>query len=669
MELADGNIQLARGSCDHMPDKSKMLKERGEPDDGADEKLVTEGSALKTNKDASEVKFISVDSQNGDAKIDIENMKIAFAGMGKEELMKFANDPFWVRLRLFLFISFWLLWVAMLAGAVTIIVMAPKCAAPAPLKWWEQSPLYQVFVPAFKDGEESRDGTGDLEGLQSKLDYIDYLGVKGVALSSLLKVSAGGSEEAVEDFKDIDPRYGTLEDFKSLIGSLKSKGLHLVLSLVPNHSSKKHPWFVQSEKNDTQYKDYYVWSSGPPKYSEDGTPLPPNNWVSVKGRGSAWEWSEVRKAFYLHQFHVDEPDLNFANPAVVEEFKEIFKFWLDLGVSGFQLEKVEYLLEDPSRQDEAISLSPGGTHDEYNFYSHTRTINQPGIVDILAEWKKVIQNNTDGTKMLSVLGSLSLDALVDKNGNTSDIPVDLLQTNMGFDQLKNGFTAPDLDKTIQKYLDKVPVDTRPTWLLSTSVSSRVASRLSHDYVDGLNMIAMLLPGTPITLYGEEIGMEDASSGEHPARCVMSWSNATYAGFSDVVPVYQTSKNYETVNVKAQTETAGSSLSLYRELNEARSTPSIMYGTREFAVIGNNTVYAFTRIKSGNPGYLVAFNTADEEVTVSFSKLKYVPEELNVLMKSSNFDSTRIKAKSKLNRDSVVMSARGALVTTFVPKLE
>jgi len=164
MELADGNIQLARGSCDHLPDKSRMLKESGETGDEADEKMFTEDSALKTNKDASEVKFISVDSQNGDAKIDIENMKIAFAGMGKEELMKFANDPFWVRLRWFLFISFWVLWVAMLAGAVAIIVIAPKCTAPPPLEWWEKSPLYQVFVPAFKDGEKLRDGTGDLEG-------------------------------------------------------------------------------------------------------------------------------------------------------------------------------------------------------------------------------------------------------------------------------------------------------------------------------------------------------------------------------------------------------------------------------------------------------------------------------------------------------------------------
>lgn len=164
-ELADGGIQLTeKESGDHLPDKSRALKENGEPDDGADEKLVREDGALKTSKDASEVKFISVDSQNGDAKIDIENMKIAFAGMGKEELMKFANDPFWVRLRWFLFIFFWLLWAAMLAGAIAIIIMAPKCAAPAPLKWWEQSPLYQVFLPAFKDGGEIQDGTGDLKG-------------------------------------------------------------------------------------------------------------------------------------------------------------------------------------------------------------------------------------------------------------------------------------------------------------------------------------------------------------------------------------------------------------------------------------------------------------------------------------------------------------------------
>ena len=158
-EVSEGNIQMAeKGSNgEHLPQSSRVEKQNGDTEDGADEKLVG-----KMNKDVPEVKFTTTDTQNGDAKIDIE--KIAFVGMGKEELMKFANDPFWVRLRWFLFILFWLIWAAMLAGAIAIIVMAPKCAAPAPLKWWEQSPLYHVFLPSFKDGNEQQDGVGDFKG-------------------------------------------------------------------------------------------------------------------------------------------------------------------------------------------------------------------------------------------------------------------------------------------------------------------------------------------------------------------------------------------------------------------------------------------------------------------------------------------------------------------------
>ncbi|XP_069688712.1 probable maltase [Periplaneta americana] len=670
-DMADGNIQLVeKQSGDHLPENSTMLKENGEPDDGAEEKLVAEDGALKTNKDASEVKFISVDSQNGDAKIDIENMKLAFAGMGKEELMKFANDPFWVRLRWFLFIFFWLLWAAMLAGAIAIIVMAPKCAAPAPLKWWEQSPLYQVFVPAFKDGGEKQDGRGDLKGLQSKLDYIGGLGIKGVAISPILKLSEGGPDEAVEDFKDVDPKFGTLAEFDALLSAMKDKGLHLVMSFIPNHTSKKHPWFVSSEKNEVEYRDYYVWSSGSGSFDPDGKRKPPNNWKSVTG-DSAWTWSDVRKAFYLHQFSVDEPDLNFTNPSVIEEFKDIFKFWLDRGVSGLQLEKVEYLLEDPKKQDESINRQPGPIHDEYEFYLHTKTLNYPGIVDVLLEWKSIFQNYTDGSKMFSIAGNLSIDSIVDKTSNSSRVAVDMLQTSILFSHLKNGFTASELNRTVFKYFEKLPGGVRPTWQLSSSVSSRVPSRLSADYVDGLNMVAMLLPGTPITLYGEEIGMEDASSKvKNPARCVMSWSNATNAGFSESEsPAYPTSSNYEYANVEAESETSGSSLSVYKELVTARNSPSIMYGDREYAEISNGTVFAITRIKSGNPGYVVAFNTEDEEVTVSLNKLKHIPEELTVLIVSSNFNITGVKAKSKLNRDSVRLSARGALVATFVPHLE
>lgn len=137
------------------------------PDDDAGEKLVSNEvkNGHKSSKEKTiEVKYMTPDSQNGDAKIDIENLKTAFAGMGKEELMKYANDPFWVKVRWFLFILFWLVWIAMLVGAIAIIVLAPKCAAPSPREWWEQSPLYQIDVRTFKDGSDPQDGIGDLKG-------------------------------------------------------------------------------------------------------------------------------------------------------------------------------------------------------------------------------------------------------------------------------------------------------------------------------------------------------------------------------------------------------------------------------------------------------------------------------------------------------------------------
>ncbi|KAJ9596102.1 hypothetical protein L9F63_012686, partial [Diploptera punctata] len=360
-EISEGNIQLAeKGSNgEHLPQSSNTLKENGDKDDGAAEKLVG-------TKDTPEVKFTSTDTQNGDAKIEIE--KIAFVGMGKEELMKFANDPFWVRLRWFLFILFWLLWVAMLAGAVAIIVMAPKCAAPAPLKWWEQGPLYKIFLPAFKDGSDPQDGIGDLKGLESKLKYIESLGVKGISLSGILKTSSE-KEESVEDFKLVNSTYGTLDQFKNLLTTLKEKGIQLLLSFVPNHTGNNHDWFIKSEQNDSVYKDYYVWSPG--KLDVTGNHIPPNNWVSVTG-GSAWTWSEVRKSFYLHQFLPEQPDLNFANSKVVDEFKSMFEFWIKL--------------------DEVPAASTGTIHDEYDYYSHKKTTNLPGMIDILAEWRNAIRN-------------------------------------------------------------------------------------------------------------------------------------------------------------------------------------------------------------------------------------------------------------------------------------
>ncbi|XP_049776594.1 probable maltase [Schistocerca cancellata] len=637
---------------------AKKAKPAGaEQDDGATEKLVS-NEKINSNKDASEVKFLSADSQNGDAKIDIENLKLAFTGMTKEELMKFANDPFWIRLRWLLFVLFWLLWVAMLAGAIAIIVMAPKCAPPAPLKWWEEGPLYEIYVRSYKDGGVDQDGIGDLKGVTSEVKYIDELDSTGIILSSIFK-SENQDPDAVESFTEVDPIYGSLEDFKELLSAVKNRSLHLVLNFIPNHTSKKHPWFIASENGSDIYSDYYVWA--PSKGQNDDGEIPPNNWVSVNG-GSAWEWSSKRGMFYLHQFGKDEPDLNMRNPKVVAEIKKVLQFWLELGVSGFQLENVEFLLEDEELKNETpLHVPSDATHLDWDFYTHLHTTNLPGIVDILIQWKEVIASYGDD-RILMVKGNASKNALHQYAKNNGTDLVDLVQPTETFTLLKEGFTADDLNDIVKKVLDSSNTGNigRPVWQLSGGHSERIATRVSREAVDGLTMIVMLLPGTPITLYGDELAIEGASN------ISMPWNNSSQTGSSQASSAGDTgSISFDTIASSQLTDR--SHLNLYKDLVKQRESPSIMYGSCDTSVI-NGTVFVMTRIKSGNPGILVAFNPSSNNVTVNLNSIDNISEELTVQLQSSNFVHDTVRLKSKIDTDEVPLPARAALVLSFVPKL-
>nr|CAD7257621.1 unnamed protein product [Timema shepardi] len=639
---------------DNMSVRNSIL--RGKEDDEAAEKLVPEDGEADSNKNATEVKFISADSQNGDAKIDIENVKIAFAGMGKEELMKFANDPFWIRVRWLLFVFFWVLWLAMLAGAIAIIVMAPKCAAPAPLKWWEQGPLYQVDVRSFKDGSEPQDGVGDLQGLTSQLKYVKNLGAQGLVLSPIFKQSDySASITAVENFTDVDPVFGTLADFKALIEEVKKQELHVVLVVEPNHSSNKHLWFNSSEHREEPYTDYYIWKTSPATDQDSGARLPPNNWLSVNG-GSAWEWSDVRQEFYLHQFDAQEPDLNYHNPAVVQEIKDVLEFWLDKGVSGFQLGGVDYLLEDINLTNESHGSEPGFTHDQYGFYNHYQTTNQPGLPALLQQWKEVVVNHT-GDGLFTAVRTTTSDLIGDKS-----VPVLELSQNIHLlSRLGRGFEAQQLNDVVQTWINQTTNTTRPVWQVGGPGTSRVASRLGADYVDPLNMVFMLLTGTPLTYLGDELGLD----GPGP----IPWNNDTNSGFSDSEPWLPIVHGAEFLSVAAQNEAEESHLKVYRELAELRTSQSVMFGSLDLAVINssvtNSSVFAFTRVKSGNPGYIVTFNPSANNVTVDLATLDNVSGELTVHLHSTGFEPKR----SKVSSNGVSLSPLGALVLTYVPNKE
>jgi len=220
---------------------------------------------LKLTSKESEVKFSVIDGVNGDAKVDLGDMKTGFVGMSKEELMKYVNDPFWVRIRAILFILFWVIWVAMFVAAIAIIVVAPRC--PMKRTWYEEGPIVDVALPkALKS---------NLSQISDKLDYFKTLNAKAIILPPIFAKDDMGD---VLDFEAVGNDYGTLEDLKLLIAEAKKRAIRVLLTLVPNHSSVKHTWFNQSRSKELGYADYYVWA----QKSSEPRGLP-NNWLSVSG--------------------------------------------------------------------------------------------------------------------------------------------------------------------------------------------------------------------------------------------------------------------------------------------------------------------------------------------------------------------------------------------------
>lgn len=622
-----------------------------------------------------EVKYVNADSQNGDAKIDLGDVREkdkTFAGMGKEELMRFANDPFWVRTRWILFALFWLLWLAMLTGAIAIIVLAPRCSSPKKAQWWERSPLYEVNVRSFKDGLRMADGVGDFQGMLSTVDHLKDLGVSGVILSSIYPTGKQQSAESVTDFKSVHPDFGTLDEFKDLVAAMKAKDLRVVLDLVPNHSGKEHKWFQDSVKKIAPYKDYYVWNAG--KGSKD---TPPNNWKSVTG-GSAWEWNEERNEFYLHQFEAGQPDLNFRNPAVKEEFNSIFKFWLDLGVSGFQLRKTALLVEDLNLRDEAHGSKPGTTHNSYDFYDHKYTSFLHDSFKLVAQWRSVVSNNSEDRLFLIrdefPIEDFTLSGTVD---NSTAAAGDLLQTPKFLQSVTSNINVVSLSNSIRSAIDRSPSH-KPVWSLGGGESQRLASKFSGGLADAMMMLILLLPGTPLLFYGDEIGLKDApGSPATQSLAPMQWNSSTNAGFtSDSIKPWLTFAN-PLNNVAAQREAADSHLKVVKELIELRkATVAIMQGktnitvlnaTRADGTVVPNSILAFTRIKSGNPGVLVAVNPSKEELTVNFKTIDGVTEsgELTVGVKTSGFSNKDLPKKTP--GDAVKLPAESGLTLTFVYK--
>ncbi|XP_050544245.1 neutral and basic amino acid transport protein rBAT-like [Daktulosphaira vitifoliae] len=418
-----------------------------EKEDGAVEKLMED---CPKQEEPAEEKYDKL--KNFDMSDDVEK---AYAGMGKEELMKYANSPFWVRLRLLLFIAFWLSWFAMMFGALFIIFMAPKCFPQQNIEWYQRTPVYVINATNI-----------GLEELDEKIDYFKKLGVENIVLSSEFKFAHDQVADFLVDFSNSS--FVSHNSTKDLITKLKAKGMKVLIKIIPNHSTTTNPLFLRSILKETPYKDYYIWKSG--VISNMGH-HPPNNWLSITG-GSMWTWNDRRKEYYLHQFSEMEPDFNFHNKDVVNYFENLFKFWLDNGVDGFYLDKVQYLFEDKEfKNDTRIPVESILTN------NNAFTSYLPESYDLLSKWGKfIIENSNSG---ILIVGDID---------NKNITGVNIAHSSIA---LPKDFAGEQL---LQAILLKRTSSQWPSW---EWICSDCKDSWPREINEAFNILSSILQGVPI----------------------------------------------------------------------------------------------------------------------------------------------------------------------------
>lgn len=394
------------------------------------------------------------------------------------------------------------------------VTLSGKENASHGMEWWRGACLYEVYVRSFMDADG--DGEGDLQGLTARLDYFVDLGVEALWLTPVFPSPMLDSGYDVADYRAIDPRFGTLEDFKTLVAAAHGRGLRIVLDQVYSHSSHQHPWFVESASpRDNPKADWYVWADAKP----DGGP--PNNWLGRFG-GIAWEWSPVRRQHYLHNFLIEQPDLNLDNPEVQAEVLGIMRFWFDLGVDGLRLDVANFFMHDNALRDNP----PAGRNDvpvnPYYLQAHVYDRSRPETLPFLTRMREVA--DAAGDRML--LAEIACDNQLERMAQYTT--PGRLHTAYSFELLGPG---PDGTKIAQAVQEAGAGDSWPTWAFSNHDVTRVASRWgaegNADRIRMFQALLLCLRGTVILYQGEELGLSHSSVPRHRLQdpeAIRFWPN-------------------------------------------------------------------------------------------------------------------------------------------------
>ncbi|MCW2975640.1 MAG: aglA [Actinomycetia bacterium] len=421
-------------------------------------------------------------------------------------------------------------------------------------EWWDEAVFYEVYVRSFADA--SGDGVGDLPGIRAHLPYIAELGVDALWLTPFYPSPGADHGYDVADYCDVDPAFGTLDDFDGLVADAHELGLRVIVDVVPNHTSIEHPWF-------REHRERYVWAEG-----RNGGP--PNNWLAVFG-GPAWTHDPASGEWYLHLFAPEQPDLDWHQADVQHEFESILRFWIERGVDGFRIDVAHGLFKDPELRDEDEPV-PGS---EPGSFDRRRAIDQPQLHPLYRHWRTLA-----GDRVL--VGEVFLSDPV----RVADyVRPDELQLAFNFTLLWEPWDAAALRDAIDATLGALAaVGATPTWVLENHDVPRLVTRYgSASRARAAALLLLALPGTAFLYAGQELGLEEvalpdearqdpvffrtggARAGRDGCRIPIPWSpDEPGFGFTDAMPWLPVPADWGSLSVATQRDDPASMLSLYRD---------------------------------------------------------------------------------------------------------
>ena len=555
--------------------------------------------------------------------------------------------------------------ILILAAALALPTLAQQPATPTPAElqaaaqpsadttWWKHAVVYEIYPRSFKDS--NGDGIGDLNGITSRLDYLQHLGIDAIWIAPMYPSPQVDFGYDISNYEAVDPQYGTLADFDRLLAAANAHHIRIILDMVLNHTSDKHPWFIESASSRTNPKaDWYCWNDGVSidspgvtdyqkrwqQKTAHGIVVPPNNWISGFG-GSAWQWVPARQQFYYHNFYKQQPDLNWRNPAVEKAMFDAMRFWLDRGVAGFRLDAIPNLFEDPQLRNEPI-VAPGLNAQGDPNVSGIYTDNLPEVHGVIRRMRTMAAGYP-GNRVLIGETYLPSTASLDQWYGTPaqpelQLPMDML---LGF----RGDGTPLSAAHFRKYITEAETElngSQPLFVFDNHDNTRSWDRFGDGIHNQLiaRVIATVLyttRATAMTYYGAEIGMtthtptrvEDVrdpvgvtgwpgEKGRDGERTPMQWTPGPQAGFSTNPHTWlPIGSDYKTVNVQTESADPNSLLHWSEKLIALRrDNPAMHDGGMVMLDTTNPSVLSYARTApTGAHPLIISVNMTAQPQTI------------------------------------------------------